>query len=280
MKPDPPTPVEAGMLSRAAATAAARLLWETRLSGQTLQALPPGLRPTDAANGHAIQALLPMVTGRAVLGWKIAATSAAGQAHIGVSGPLAGRVLSGLVDRDGDTVSLTGNVMKVAEPEFAFRVGRHLAPRQAPYTVPEVLDAMDALLPSIEVPNSRFEDFARAGEAQLIADDACAHRFAIGQPTDADWRDLDLRAHRVRATVHGPDGAAHTQREGDGTAVLGDPRVALAWLVNVVSGLGVALEAGQFISTGTCMVPLPVRPGDRVEVDYGALGSLSLRFVG
>jgi 2-keto-4-pentenoate hydratase len=280
MKPDPPTPVEAGRLSRAAAAAAARLLWETRLSGQTVQALPPGLLPTDAANGHAIQALLPVVTGRAVVGWKIAATSAAGQAHIGVSGPLAGRVLSGLVDRDGDTVSLTGNVMKVAEPEFAFHVGRHLAPRQAPYTVPEVLDAMDALLPSIEVPNSRFEDFARAGEAQLIADDACAHRFAIGRPATADWRSLDLRAHRVRATVHGPDGAAHTQREGNGTAVLGDPRVALAWLVNEVSGLGVALEPGQFISTGTCMVPLPVRPGDRLEVDYGALGSLSLRFVG
>jgi 2-keto-4-pentenoate hydratase len=83
----------------------------------------------------------------------------------------------------------------------------------------------------------------------------------------------------VRATVHGPDGAAHTQREGDGTAVLGDPRVALAWLVNEVSRLGLELEPGQFISTGTCMVPLPVRPGDRVEVDYGVLGRLSLRFV-
>ncbi|MGI9153229.1 MAG: 2-keto-4-pentenoate hydratase, partial [Rubrivivax sp.] len=184
-----------------------------------------------------------------------------------------------LVDGDGDRVSLSGNVMKVAEPEFAFRVGQRLTPREAPYTVPEVLDAMDALLPSIEVPNSRFEDFARAGEAQLIADDACAHRFAIGQPAAADWRRLDLPTHRVRATVHGPDGAAHTQREGDGTAVLGDPRVALAWLVNEVSRLGLALEPGQFISTGTCMVPLPVRPGDRVDVDYGVLGRLSLRFV-
>jgi 2-keto-4-pentenoate hydratase len=268
-----------GGLASAAAAAAARLLWETRLTGQTLQGLPPGLRPVDPASGYAIQALLPAVTGRTVVGWKIAATSAAGQAHIGVDGPLAGRVLSGLVDADGDTVSLTGNVMRVAEPEFAFRVGQRLAPREAPYTVPEVLDAMDALLPSIEVPNSRFEDFARAGEAQLIADDACAHRFAIGLPTDADWRGMDLRVHRVRATVHGPDGAAHTQREGDGTAVLGDPRVALAWLVNEVSGLGVALEPGQFISTGTCMVPLPVGPGERVEVDYGVLGRLSLRFV-
>lgn len=279
MNTDQATSAAMGGLAPAAAAAAARLLWETRLTGQTLQGLPPGLQPADPARGHAIQALLPAVTGRTVVGWKIAATSAAGQAHIGVGGPLAGRVLSGLVDGDGDTVSLTGNVMRVAEPEFAFRVGQRLAPREAPYTVPEVLDAMDALLPSIEVPNSRFEDFARAGEAQLIADDACAHRFAIGQPTDADWRRVDLQAHRVRATVHGPDGAAHTQREGDGTAVLGDPRVALAWLVNEVSRLGLELEPGQFISTGTCMVPLPVRPGDRVEVDYGMLGRLSLRFV-
>jgi 2-keto-4-pentenoate hydratase len=279
MNTDQATSAAMGGLAAAAAAAAARLLWETRLTGQTLQSLPPGLQPVDPASGHAIQALLPAVTGRTVVGWKIAATSAAGQAHIGVDGPLAGRVLSGLVDGDGDTVSLTGNVMRVAEPEFAFRVGQRLTPREAPYTVPEVLDAMDALLPSIEVPNSRFEDFAHAGEAQLIADDACAHRFAIGQPADADWRGMDLRVRRVRATVHGPDGAAHTQREGDGTAVLGDPRVALAWLVNEVSRLGLELEPGQFISTGTCMVPLPVRPGDRVEVDYGVLGRLSLRFV-
>jgi hypothetical protein len=27
------------------------------------------------------------------------------------------------------------------------------------------------------------------------------------------------------------------------------------------------------------MVPLPVGPGERVEVDYGVLGRLSLRFV-
>jgi 2-keto-4-pentenoate hydratase len=75
-------------------------------------------------------------------------------------------VLSGLVDGDGDTVSLAGNRMCVAEPEFAFRLGRRLAPRAQPYSVAEVLDAVDALLPSSEVPNSRFADFARAGEPE------------------------------------------------------------------------------------------------------------------
>lgn len=257
---------------------AARLLWEHRARGQSLQAIPSPQRPWDRAAGYAIQAQLPEASGRGVVGWKIAATSAAGQSHIGVSGPLAGRVLAGLIDGDGDTVSLTGNLMCVAEPEFAFRFGRALAPRPAPYALDEVLDAVDATLPSIEVPNSRFADFANAGEAQLIADDACAHRFAIGPPNLADWRRIDLRTHRVRATVRGNDGSVRIERDGDGTAVLGDPRAALVWLVNEVSGLGVTLEPGQFVSTGTCMVPLPVQAGDLVEVDYGVLGRISLRF--
>ena len=203
-------------------TAAARLLWQHRETGKALDALPSALRPTDQAAGHAIQAMLSTVTGRGVVGWKIAATSVAGQAHIGVSGPLAGRVLEGLVDGDGDVVSLSGNLMCVAEPEFAFRFGHPLTPRPSLYTVPEVLEAVDALLPSIEVPNSRFHDFARAGEAQLIADDACAHRFAIGSPTATDWRTIDLRMHRVQAEVRSADGSLRTTREGDGTAVLGD----------------------------------------------------------
>ena len=72
---------------------AARLLWTARQQGEAIDALPPGLRPADAAAGHAIQAALPGVAQQAVVGWKIAATSANGQSHIHVSGPLAGRWL-------------------------------------------------------------------------------------------------------------------------------------------------------------------------------------------
>ena len=259
-----------------AAERAARLLWSRREAGQALDTLPDELRPRDRLAGHAIQAAWPQVSGRVVVGWKIAATSAAGQAHIGVDGPLAGRVLEGMVDADGARISMAGNRMAVAEPEFAFRFGARLSPRVAAYTEAEVLGAVDALLPAIELPNSRFADFIRAGEPQLIADDACGHRFVLGEPARADWRAIDLRSHRVRAEVRYAAGAVRIVREGDGTAVLGDQRQALVWLVNELSGLEVALEPGQFVSTGTCMVPLPVQPGDRVEADYGVLGRISV----
>jgi 2-keto-4-pentenoate hydratase len=255
---------------------AAHLLWTCRQSGQAIDALPTALRPSDTAAGHAIQAALPAVAGRPVIGWKIAATSTAGQAHIQVDGPLAGRILDGFVHPIGATLSLAGNRMRVVEPELAFRIGTELPPRALPYTADEVLAATVSLHPAFELPDSRFADFARAGKAQLIADDACCGRFAFGPATPARWREADLAAHRVQATVCGADGRVRFTRDGEGRALLGDPRIALTWLANELSRLGVGLRAGDWASCGTCMVPLEVVPGDHVVADYGSFGRIEI----
>ena len=93
--------------------------------------LPSTCRPHARAQGYACQAALPSAARRDVLGWKIAATSAAGQRHIHVNGPLAGRILSGQVLAPGAVVSPAGNRMRVAEPEIAFVMAHTLAPRSA-----------------------------------------------------------------------------------------------------------------------------------------------------
>ena len=263
-------------MTPSAAREAAELLWRHRCAGTVQVELPSTLRPRSPAEGHAIQAELPGVAGQRVVGWKIAATSLAGQAHINVGGPLAGRILSGGVINADVAVSLSGNRMRVVEPEFAFRLGRSLVPRAAAYSSSEVMAAVDSLHPAFEVPDSRFAEFRRAGQAQLIADTACCGPFVFGPAAPAPWRELDLRSHRVRGTVSDPTGLRYT-RDGEGRAALGDPWVALAWLVNDLSALGIALEAGQFVSTGTCMVPLEVQPGDTVQADFGTLGALTMR---
>lgn len=255
---------------------AARMLWNCRVSGTAIEALPEALRPRDAVAGHAVQAALPAVAGQRVVGWKIAATSAAGQAHIQVDGPLPGRILEDVIHPMGATLTLAGNRMRVVEPEFAFRLGADLPPRTAPYTAPEVLAATASLHPAFELPDSRFADFARAGKAQLIADDACCGRFAFGPAAPEAWRTTDLADHRVQATVQGAQGSVRYIREGQGRALLGDPRTALTWLANELSALGIGLRAGDWASCGTCMVPLEVLPGDRVQADYGAFGRIEI----
>ena len=65
---------------------------------------------------------------------------------------------------------------------------------------------------------------------------------------------------------------------GSGANALGDPRVALAWLVNELSGLGITAKAGEMVTTGTCVTPVPITEGDHVSGDWGPFGSLAVRF--
>ncbi len=256
-----------------AVQAAAQILVSHWQAGTRVPALPERCRPRSRGEGYAIQRAVQALSGQALFGWKIAATSSAGQTHIGVDGPLAGRVLSNRVRQSRARLSCDANFMRVAEPEFAFRMAHDLPPRRRPYPVPEVLEAVGSVHPAIEVPDSRYQDFAHVGAAQLIADNACAHYFVLGEATEAHWRELDLVAHAVRAEVEG-----RYRRDGGGENVLGDPRAALAWLVNELSALGETLGAGQVVTTGTCMTPLEIQPGDHVLADFGVLGHVEVVF--
>jgi 2-keto-4-pentenoate hydratase len=123
------------------------------------------------------------------------------------------------------------------------------------------------------VPDSRFLRFEAAGEAQLIADCACSNEMVLGATLAADERMRGLAGLKVQARVS--DGRAF---EGVGSNVLGDPVAALVWLVNELGAAGVTLEAGQFVTTGACVVPIPVEPGQQVEADFGWLGKIAVRF--
>ena len=261
------------MLTEQQRQAASDLLWELWQQGRRVAELPADLRPATREEGYAVQALLERRSAYPVFGWKIAATSQGGQRHIGVDGPLAGRLLRERVATGGSTLKLGANHMRVAEPEFAFRIGRPLVPRASSYSVGEVMAAVDSLHPAIEVPDSRYDDFARVGAAQLIADNACAHQFVLGPAAMPQWRTRNLAEHGITGIV-----AGKLRREGKGANVLGDPSAALTWLANELSRLGIALAAGQLVTTGTCVPPLPVEPGDHTTADFGELGSVELTF--
>ncbi|MCK1719686.1 fumarylacetoacetate hydrolase family protein [Bradyrhizobium sp. 141] len=261
------------MLDKDKAANASRILFQHWRDGTKLDALEARLRPQSRTEGYAVQAGLETLSRGKLFGWKIAATSVSGQTHINVTGPLAGRIMSDTVIADGGTASMKGNEMRVGEPEFAFRMGRDLPPRAAPYTVDEVLAAVESFHPAIEIPDSRFGDFASAGEAQLIADNACAHLFVLGTATTANWRAMDLVEERPAITLRGQRYIGH------GKNVLGDPRAALAWLANELRGLGITLRAGEVVTTGTCHPPLPIQAGDHFAVDFGVLGKVSVGFV-
>lgn len=248
----------------------------TRLDG-----LAPQCRPSSRTEGYQIQRALFEATGEPALGWKIAATSLAGQQHIGVSGPLAGRLSASRCLADNSALSLAHNHMSVIEAEFAFLMGRDVGRELAaglgradqPLTMSQVMDCVAGLHIAIEVPNSRYIDFVGAGEAQLIADFACACYVVLGPRVPDQWRETDLSQHAV--TVRRGN---ETVATGSGANVLGDPRIGLTWLANELLSQGQQLKAGEVVMTGTCVVPVPVRAGDAMTADFGPFGQVHARF--
>jgi 2-keto-4-pentenoate hydratase len=94
----------------------------------------------------------------------------------------------------------------------------------------------------------------------------------MGEET-ANWRELDLAAHAVTARKNGA-----VAGQGSGANVLGDPRNALTWIANELNSRGHLLRTGEMVTTGTCVAPVPIAPGDRVEMDFGTLGVVSASF--
>jgi len=251
---------------------AADILWSAWQEMRLLEALPEECRPHSLEEGYAIQDAIGARHGGRAIGWKIAATSAAGQRHIGVTEPLGGRLFAQFCHPDGALLPAGKLHMRVAEAEFAFRMAKDLPPRGTRYSTEEVMAAVGTLHLAIEVPDSRYRDFATIGAPQLVADDSCACFFVLGDEAAA-WRGVDLASHPVVGRKNGM-----VVETGSGANVLGDPRIALAWLANDRAARADGLKAADIITTGTCVKPMPIAPGDQVVADFGPLGRVRVQF--
>ena len=107
------------MLSENQVHGASDRLFHHWQDGRCMTALPQRMRPSTPAEGYAIQVLLDPQDRWASVRLEDRRDSLAGQVHIGVDGPLAGRLLREKVFSDGAHLSLTGSTMRVAEPEIA-----------------------------------------------------------------------------------------------------------------------------------------------------------------
>ncbi len=253
---------------------AARLLLDLEQAGTVIDALPASMRPITARHGYGIQARLATHRGEPVVGWKIAATAAAGRRHINVDHPLAGRLFAPVVFDTDAQIRLGANRMRVAEAEIVLKLGRDLAPRPVAFTEADVADAVESIHPGLELPDSRFADFTRVGAASLIADNACASQFVLGPGTPIGAPLADLAGLATTLLVND-----EPISRGEGSDALGGPLKALTWLANTLRELDIALLRGQFVTTGVTGQPSTVAPGNRVCVDLGRYGRVQAKLV-
>lgn len=257
-------------LDEQALAAGARILAEARRTTKPLAELPASCRPATKDEGYAMQDAFRKLWGGQVAGWKIGATAKPVQEKFGTDEPFAGPFFAADTFQSPASTPFARFLHRAIESEFAFRFATTLLPRAAPYTRDDILAAIDALVPAIEIVGPRFEDLLFGRAPTAIADCAVNAGFVLGGPV-RDWRRLDLVTHKVRLDVSG-----RTVAEGTGAAVLGDPLVVLDWAVNHLRARGITIEPGQIISTGTTTGIVHLEPGQTARADFGSLGHVSL----
>jgi 2-oxopent-4-enoate/cis-2-oxohex-4-enoate hydratase len=123
-----------------------------------------------------------------------------------------------------------------------------------------------------EIVDSRIRDW-KIRIQDTVADNASCGVFVLGDRL-VDPRDVDLATCGMVLEKNGEIVAT-----GAGAAALGHPANAVAWLANTLGALGIALEAGEVVLSGSLAAMVPVRAGDDLRVSIGGIGGCSVRFI-
>jgi 2-oxo-hept-3-ene-1,7-dioate hydratase len=257
--------------------AAAHALDEAERGRRQIPLLSRGLAGLDMDAAYAIQAewtRMKRERGDGVVGWKIGLTSKAMQAALGIDIPDSGVLFESMMFENGGTVARDRFIQPRVEAEIAFVMKTALT---GVLSTDAILDATDYIAPAIEILDTRIaRKDPSTGQPRTvldtIADNAANAGIVMGTPV----RDFAGRALRWLGAIVSRDGVV--EETGLGAGVLGDPRIAVAWLAERLAAYGGTIEAGQIVLSGSFIRPIEAPPGSVISADFGELGTVSCHF--
>lgn len=249
---------------------AAALLLEQLETGRTIPALPDGLRPATMEEAYAIQDALHRQAGWDIGVIKVGDTNPESQRNLGIDHPIGGRIPQRRVHVTPARLDVTSfHHPPLLECEFGLRIGRPIGPDE-PLDVDGIAGCVDAVVPAIEVLDTRFDVQLDVSAPSLVADNSAAAAVVLGSPVPVT-SPPELVNAEVRLEVEGS-----VLGKGTGSAALGDPLESLAWIVAHEQRRGRGVDAGTVVITGTCTGAIHCVLDAATVADFGPLGVVHL----
>jgi 2-oxopent-4-enoate hydratase len=229
------------------------------------------LSPADAYAIQLANVKRRIAAGERVTGKKVGLTAKPIQIALGVDQPDFGHLFASMFIEDGGVCPADTLIQPRAEAEIGIILKRDL--RGPGLTDLDVVDATEALVPTLEIVDSRITDW-KIRFVDTVADNGSSARYVVGTKRTPP-AGIDTRTIGVVLEKNGD-----LMATGAGAAVLGaTPYRAVAWLANTLAAEGLELNAGDVILPGALCAMIPVAAGDTVRADFGVLGTVSVRFV-
>jgi 2-keto-4-pentenoate hydratase len=223
----------------------------------------PGALPETLEEAYAIQDHAIRRRGGAIIGWKIGRILPPLSERFG-SDRLIGPIFAGQSSLDGDMPEMPVFAAGFAagEAEFLLRIGRAPAPGRSRFSLEETAELIDAVHVGIEVASSPLGAINRIGPIAVISDFGNNNGLVIGSPVP-DWQNSGFEQWEVATMIDGElAGTGRAAAFPDGA--LGSAR----FLFQLAARRGIALRAGQWISSGAVTGVHDARPGQIVEARF------------
>jgi 2-keto-4-pentenoate hydratase len=234
----------------AAVAAGLRQAELTRIPVPPPSALMPGMTVDDAYRIQGLNLQARFAAGERPVGHKVGLTSKAMQMQLGVDQPDFGVITDQMVIPNGGTIDVGGLVAPRLEAEFAFQIARDVAPSPS---LDELRSAIGGVAVAIEIIDSRVADW-KITLVDTVADNASSARIVCGTFLPAT---SELLAALPGLSISlSQDGAERTS--GLGSAVLGDPVVALHWLATAIGAFDDGFAEGDIVLAGAVAAALPL----------------------
>jgi 2-keto-4-pentenoate hydratase len=242
-------------------------------SGVTCAPVRDLLGETDIDGAYAVQLRLTehrLAGGARISGRKVGLTAAAVQRQFGVFQPDFGVLFADRGHASGEPVSLATMMQPRVEAEVAFVLGADLDRPDA--SVIDVLRATEFVVASIEIVDSRITGWD-IHITDTVADNASSGRHVLGTVPHS-LTGLDLAAVGMVIEHDGEPVSV-----GAGSACMGSPTVAVAWLAREVAARGFPLAAGEVVLSGALGPMIPVSGPGRYRARLDGLGEVEAVFV-
>ena len=239
---------------------------------KTPAANPENLSDADGACTRGkVNALLAQRMGK-VIGYKAGLTNPAVQKRFNTDKPVWGKLYEGMVLPGGATVDAAFGARPLYEADMLVRV-KSAAVNQA-RTPMEVIDAIDQVIPFVELPDLLVQAPPQLNGPGVAAINVGARLGVAGAP-------LAVPAYRAERyaflqaladmQVSLTDGAGTRLGGGKGSDILEHPLNAVVWLAQALAQEGLAMQPGDLISLGSFSPLLPPKAGLSVTATFEGL---------
>jgi 2-keto-4-pentenoate hydratase len=207
--------------------------------------------------------------GRRMVGLKAGLTAQAVRQQLGVDQPDFGVLFEDMQVVDGGILDPGQTIQPKAEAEIALVLKADLTDPET--TLEQVAAAVGTVHAAIEIVDSRIADW-KITFADTVADNGSSAFFVLSEHGRA-LEGLDLEGAGMKMLVNG-----EVASTGVGSAALGNPLNAAAWLAQTLCRRGQPLSRGDVLLTGSLGPVVTLSQGDRVQALVEGIGECSFRF--